>query len=236
MHTHRTATSSFQTLIRQAAQALLVTGLLFQVACSDPAPEPEEAPKAVENPVLGAVKQEAPVPVVKTTPVRRWQPELEEEPVGADADAVARADRRAAGLEREERQEAKPELVPAEVSMVSLKIATDIDKRAPQGVATNFSLRQKKLWAWVKVNNDEAPTEIKMVWKRNGRVRSQVTLKVGVSPAWRTWSSKTLGPKDAGDWSVEVFDGYGKKIGETAFTISPGEQAAVTSSKAPRSL
>ncbi len=106
------------------------------------------------------------------------------------------------------------------MSVRKAAIATSIEDRKPVGSGKTFSADVEKLWAYVGVKNDEAPSHITMVWKRNGKERSRVKLKVGTSPYWRTWSSKVIDrKKDPGKWTVEVQDAAGQVIKTMSFEL-----------------
>ena len=107
----------------------------------------------------------------------------------------------------------------SKVSLVDAVIAADVEDRVAQGVGDVFGTDVGKLVAWVSVNNPEAPTKITMVWRRDGKVRSKVNLKVGVSPRWRTWSRSSIREYDAGEWTVEIYDEQNHLLDTIDFTI-----------------
>ena len=74
--------------------------------------------------------------------------------------------------------------------------------------------------AWGKVKNEEAPSQVTMVWRHEGKVRSRVTLDVGISSGWRTWSRKTIKAKDAGQWVVDVMAPDGTRLERVKFSVS----------------
>lgn len=65
-----------------------------------------------------------------------------------------------------------------------------------------------RLYLWNRVNNDEE-RQLVHSWQQNvdgqWSERANVSLRVGVSAAWRTWSSKNIDPYfHKGDWRVVV--------------------------------
>ena len=122
---------------------------------------------------------------------------------------------------REER-----EALHSELEIVDDAIATGVVKREPVGVSAHFGDDAGVLWAWVQVRNLKAPSQVTMVWRHEGEVRSRVTLDVGVSPRWRTWSRKSVGAKDHGEWTVEVLSPDGETLRTLKFELSPSKGSA----------
>ena len=107
--------------------------------------------------------------------------------------------------------------------------ATGVDKRVPQQVGSKFA-KGEYVWAFTKVKNTGAETHVRMVWKKDGKVRSNVQLRVGKSPGWRTWSKhKMRSDKDLGDWVVEVQDVDGNVLEEIDFKVSHSSDVADSS-------
>jgi len=105
-----------------------------------------------------------------------------------------------------------PVAAPAVVApVVRLKVlrggvGTGIAQRELEDARVDFDRWDEAVFAHVTVQNLESPTTIKMVWRRDGELSSVVTLPVGVSPRWRTWSKKSLRGWDVGSWQVDVYD------------------------------
>jgi hypothetical protein len=68
-------------------------------------------------------------------------------------------------------------------------------------------------------NLGEAST-ITMIWKKNGKTKLSVTLPVGRSYGWKTWSKKGIGKNDAGVWTVEVTDTNGTVLQTLSATVT----------------
>lgn len=107
----------------------------------------------------------------------------------------------------------------SDLAVLKLSIAEDVKDRQPKNAGRSFERTDRPLWAWAQLRNEGPPTQITMVWKRGKKVRSKVELSVGSSSGWRTWSKKTLGPKDAGNWSVEVLDAAGQRLARKTFVV-----------------
>jgi len=82
-------------------------------------------------------------------------------------------------------------------------LATAIENRAPQGAAETFPATTEKLYCYTKLTGGKPGDSIVHKWSHEGKVVSEITLKVDGSP-WRTFSSKTLGENAAGAWQVEI--------------------------------
>lgn len=108
----------------------------------------------------------------------------------------------------------------ASMAVRHISIAQGVENRKPVGVSERFPASVDKLWAYVKVRNNDEPSHITMVWKHNDRVRSRVKLNVGTSASWRTWSTKRISPKDKGRWSVDVVDAEGSVLETINFQLT----------------
>ena len=108
----------------------------------------------------------------------------------------------------------------AELLVAEATLARGVAGRQPIGRTQRFEVGEKA-WAWVTMNNQGDATKITMLWRREGQVRSRMTLEVGQSPRWRTWSRHTLRPSDVGQWTVEVRDHDGDLIETLGFEVIP---------------
>jgi hypothetical protein len=121
----------------------------------------------------------------------------------ADAKTAAPADTKPAAPAA---AEAKPVAAGAETSGLTVdevSVATGVENRAPVGAAETFPAATPKLFCYTKLSGGKEGDTIVHKWSHDGKVVSEVTLKVNGSP-WHTFSSKTLGEDAAGAWTVEV--------------------------------
>jgi hypothetical protein len=102
-------------------------------------------------------------------------------------------------------------------------MAVGVEKRTPLGVASEFTTDAEKVWAFIKVKNTNEPTKIRMVWKKDGKARMDVKLRVGKSKGWRTWSYRTIRKRDVGQWTVDVLTLEGDKLHTMKFEVKPGQ-------------
>ena len=105
------------------------------------------------------------------------------------------------------------------MSINTAVIALSVEKRVPVDAAERFTVGQK-VWAWVSVKNLGEASNLTMLWKHDGKVKSRVTLEVGTSKRWRTWSRRTMRAKDTGAWTVEVLDASGQLIETIPFEMT----------------
>lgn len=119
--------------------------------------------------------------------------------------------------------EVEAEVVPTEIlprlTVVSGAIGMGVEKRVPIDVGTVFDTDAGTLVAHVGVRNLDSPSQIQMIWKRDGVVSSSMSLDVGVSPRWRTWSKKRIRSWDTGEWTVEVRDAEGDLLKTMEFEV-----------------
>jgi hypothetical protein len=102
-----------------------------------------------------------------------------------------------------------------------LAIAAGVDGRVPAGVAAHFPTPPERLVCYTAIENREAEASVTHVWRRGSRVLSRVELRVGKSPSWRTWSRQRVRPELFGEWSCEILDGEGARLGLATFQVGP---------------
>jgi len=109
-----------------------------------------------------------------------------------------------------------------DLKIIDSAICRQIHQRQPQGVVDlNDSLRVnvKKLYCWTKVSNPGPETTITHVWYWGKTERARVSLHVGPSKGWRTWSSKIIQPHEKGGWHVYVLDEIGQLLKSLTFWL-----------------
>ncbi len=90
--------------------------------------------------------------------------------------------------------------------------------REPTNDTSAFTVHDKKIYAFARINNTGAATAVNVIWTYQGARHGSVWLNVGKSPAWRTWSSANLKP---GNWSVSLIDADGSIMVQRSFTVGP---------------
>jgi hypothetical protein len=101
-----------------------------------------------------------------------------------------------------------------------LVVARGIVDREPQGVDTAFAPDEKRLFAFVEVDNPErAPGDLKVTFVRpDGTSQPPVALDIGSSPRWRTWAF-TRQAHAKGTWKAIVRDESGRVLASTDFDV-----------------
>lgn len=106
----------------------------------------------------------------------------------------------------------------AKTGVEMITVSKGVKNLEPVGVGTTFDSDVNRLYCFTRIQTDEYPTEIVHIWLYNENIIAEVPLEIN-SNTWRTYSSKQILPKWAGNWKVEVYSADGKLIGETEFTI-----------------
>jgi len=108
----------------------------------------------------------------------------------------------------------------SELRIVKSTTAHGVANRNPIRPGTAFQVGEV-VWAWISVANSGDKTPVTMLWQRDGVVRSRMTLDIGKSPRWRTWSRKTLRSADVGTWTIDVIDSEGMTLDILTFEVAP---------------
>ncbi len=97
-------------------------------------------------------------------------------------------------------------------------IGTGMENKELVGVSDTFSADTPQLVGWTRIKGAHQPTEIRHVWKVNGKEVTSVSLSVQ-SSSYRTYSRKTLNGQ-VGNWSLEVKDVDGNVIASKNFEVT----------------
>ncbi|WP_428269765.1 DUF2914 domain-containing protein [Haliangium sp.] len=100
-----------------------------------------------------------------------------------------------------------------------MAVATAVTDRQPDGAGDRFPAGTDKLMCWTSVQNLGEPTQVKHTWRHGDRVVSELTLSVGKSRRWRSWSQQRIPEKLTGTWSCEVTDAAGARLGMATVTV-----------------
>ena len=90
-------------------------------------------------------------------------------------------------------------------------------EREPVDAVETFSPADERGYLFARIANDGGPTNITVVWYRDGVIHGHVDLHVGTSTGWRTWSSANL---TQGDWRVELVTESGVVLAERSFPVA----------------
>ena len=115
--------------------------------------------------------------------------------------------------------ETTTEETPATVSVVESVICRNIVDHNPSEPGESFDKEAAKLYCFSRMASD-AKTEIKHIWYKNDIAVADISLNIGVSTGWRTFSSKNIRPIDTGKWKVDIVDASNKVLSSNSFVIS----------------
>ncbi len=97
-------------------------------------------------------------------------------------------------------------------------IATDIIDRVPADAVESYSVAVEQLHCFTRVLGATEETALVHVWFHGDAEVARMTLPVR-SSNWRTWSTKTIGAEDRGDWRVEIRNEQGEVLKQLAFSL-----------------
>ncbi|NHN39859.1 DUF2914 domain-containing protein [Pseudomaricurvus alcaniphilus] len=121
-----------------------------------------------------------------------------------------------------------PVFYPQSVQILSPNVArfilcSGVEELEPVGGLQDIKLHNDspaRLFAYSDVNNikDE---HLSYVWKHRNRIVN--TVNIGVwSNRWRSYASKNIEQRLAGDWQVELRDSSNRLLAKAGFTFEPG--------------
>jgi hypothetical protein len=102
-----------------------------------------------------------------------------------------------------------------------LVVARGVVNREPQGTGTLFAADEKRLYAFVEVDNPQhAASDLELQFvDPSGKAQPPVDLAVGESPRWRTWAF-TRRAHALGTWKAVVRDDRGHVLASTEFEVT----------------
>ena len=104
-----------------------------------------------------------------------------------------------------------------------LVVARGVEGREPQGTDTVFSTDDKRVFAFLEVDNPErAPGQLEVQFVApDGKAQPPIDVAVGESSRWRTWAF-TRRAKTPGTWKALVRDERGHVVASTEFDVHAG--------------
>ena len=96
-------------------------------------------------------------------------------------------------------------------------IGKSVASSMPVDTASSFPADVGSVVCWTRVTGAAADSKITHLWI-HGADTAKVELKIGGSP-WRTYSRKSIGADDKGDWSCVVNDDKGTTLATKTFKI-----------------
>jgi len=105
------------------------------------------------------------------------------------------------------------------LKLKEIVIALGVEDRQPISPGLAFDAGPQQFFCYTVYDSAEANQASTHVWRYKEKVLSRVELNVGKSPSWRTWSRHRARPSATGQWSCEVLDGQGNRLGQAHFTV-----------------
>ncbi|HEY8091734.1 MAG TPA: DUF2914 domain-containing protein [Polyangiaceae bacterium] len=120
----------------------------------------------------------------------------------------------------------KPASVPrhaTDLHVERLVVARGVEGREPQGADTLFSTDEKRVFAFLEVDNPErAPGQLEVQFVApDGKAQPPIDVSVGDAPRWRTWAF-TRQAKTPGTWKAIVRNERGHVVASTEFDVHAG--------------
>ena len=106
------------------------------------------------------------------------------------------------------------------LSIQGFTLTRKLERRRPVGTVTEVACGARgKVYAHLTVLNKGAPTTLLVRWERAGRLHHVSSLRVGRSPAWKTWAYLRLGAAVSGRWTAVVQDQRGTELQRRSLLI-----------------
>ena len=100
-----------------------------------------------------------------------------------------------------------------------IMICRGIYKRNPIKPGSSFINNVDSLFCYTKITNSGSKQAINHIWYFDDKEISSVTYNIKTSYNYRSWSRKTIYPRQIGKWRVDVIDSYGNILGRRNFNI-----------------
>ena len=100
-----------------------------------------------------------------------------------------------------------------------IMICRGIYKRNPIKPGSSFINNVDSLFCYTKISNSGSKKEIRHIWYFDDKEISSVTYNIKTSYNYRSWSKKTIYPRQIGKWRVDVIDSFGNILGSRNFNI-----------------
>jgi len=105
--------------------------------------------------------------------------------------------------------------------VVKMIISSGVKNRIPFDDLSIVPVSLGKIFTFTAVRSDEE-TAIDHVYKFDGKEVARVTVNIGISDYWRTWTSKLIDQRRLGKWSVEIQSENGEILSSKTFTVVSG--------------
>ena len=168
---------------------------------------------------ISQTKTTIPVPIVSYAP----------KPIKIDSNIIIKKDveeniisdvsSKKDSLKRSIIEEKNPIIQISTLKLNEIMICRGIYKRNPIKPGYKFINNVDSLFCYTKISNSGPKQEIKHVWFFEDEEISSVIYNIKTSYNYRSWSKKTIYPKQTGNWRVDVVDKNGNVLGTRDFSI-----------------
>ncbi|MFU8861019.1 MAG: DUF2914 domain-containing protein [Cyclonatronaceae bacterium] len=108
----------------------------------------------------------------------------------------------------------------ASPEVIEFLLCEDVEDREPVNPKETFTTLDERVYAYARIYNTEEPVNLHFRWTHDGAVYANINLLIGVSQAWRTYSSVQI---LEGEWKVELVDENDNVLASTEFTVTRAE-------------
>ena len=105
------------------------------------------------------------------------------------------------------------------ITVLNIATGSNIVNRSIEIPDSVFSLDIERIYFHTNIRNWNDSKTIYHKWYQEGELRSKISLEIGRSFNWRTWSYITVYPERVGDWKVIVEDSLGVRYDSLSFKI-----------------
>jgi hypothetical protein len=119
-----------------------------------------------------------------------------------------------------QQQETTPSEASALIAVEYAAVCRDVVDCEPVDVDTSFPANIGRLYCVTKIVGAVEPTHVSHVWYYRERERARVTLDVR-SASWRTYSSKSIMPRETGEWRVDIVGPRNNLLLSLPFAVTP---------------
>ena len=113
----------------------------------------------------------------------------------------------------------KPEENITPIIVMSMEFGKELVNRELLGVDSVFFLSDERIYALSKIQNRSREKTLFHEWYHEGKLRSKISMEVGRSYNWRTWSYIEVRPNIVGNWEVFVSDSLGVNYDSLSFQV-----------------
>ncbi|TVQ08846.1 MAG: DUF2914 domain-containing protein [Balneolaceae bacterium] len=105
----------------------------------------------------------------------------------------------------------------ASVEVIEFLLCEDVEDREPVNPKEEFTTADERVYAYARIHNPEEPVNLYFRWTHDGAVYANISLLIGVSEAWRTYTSVQI---IAGEWKVELVGEDEQVLASAEFSVS----------------